>query len=140
MSLLNSNYSCNSSSFSKDTRILLSYTTRSSYLLVTRLLCILARYQGTARLMFNSFSSSLWMLPFSKHCRADSIYSKHFSGCVRKNHHIYQCDEEEFRSNYSGWPTNLVNIEIPLVRGMISYVCFLGMMLQLCSYFIHVLF
>lgn len=76
-----------------------------------------ARFQGTARLMFNSFASSLWMMPFSKNCRADTAYSKHFSGRSRKGHHIYHCEEQEFQSNYSGWPTNIVNIEIPSVRG-----------------------
>lgn len=78
---------------------------------------ILARYQGTARLMFNSFASSLWMLPFSKYCRADNPYWKHFSGRFRNDHQTYQCEEQEFRLNYSGWPTNIVNIEIPSLRG-----------------------
>lgn len=76
-----------------------------------------ASYQGTARSMFSSFGSSLWMMPFSKYCRADNKYWKHFSGGTRKDHHIHQCDEQEFRSNYSGWPTNLINIEIPSIRG-----------------------
>ncbi|KAL2900253.1 Phospholipid--sterol O-acyltransferase [Bienertia sinuspersici] len=35
--------------------------------------------EGTARLMFNSFGSSMWMLPFSKYCKTDSKYWKHFS-------------------------------------------------------------
>lgn len=69
--------------------------------------------EGTARLMFNSFASSLWMMPFSKYCRADNIYWKHFSGDIKKGHHTYHCDEEEFRLNFSGWPTNIVNVEIP---------------------------
>ncbi|KAK4745873.1 hypothetical protein SAY87_012185 [Trapa incisa] len=78
--------------------------------------------EGTARLMYNSFASSLWMLPFSKNCRSETMYSKHFSGRNRKAaHHIYHCEEEEFRSNYSGWPTNIVNIEIPSVRGVDAY-------------------
>lgn len=77
------------------------------------------RYQGTARLMFNSFSSSLWMMPFSKYCRADNKYWKHFSGASHVGHHTYNCDEQEFLSNFSGWPTNVINIEIPSTRGKI---------------------
>ncbi|KAG8640229.1 phospholipid--sterol O-acyltransferase isoform X2 [Manihot esculenta] len=72
--------------------------------------------KGTARLMFNSFASSLWMLPFSKYCRADNPYWKHFSGASRKSHQTFQCDKREFRENYSGWPTNIVNLEIPSIR------------------------
>lgn len=84
---------------------------------LTQLLCNLASYQGTARLMFNSFGSSLWMMPFSKNCRTDNIYLKHFSSGSKKGHFAYRCDEYEFNSNYSGWPTNIINIEIPSVRG-----------------------
>ncbi|XP_062220698.1 phospholipid--sterol O-acyltransferase isoform X2 [Phragmites australis] len=77
--------------------------------------------EGTARLMFNSFGSSLWLLPFSKHCRADNIYWKYFfegkGGCT----HRQQCDEMEYISDYSGWPTNLVSIEVPTVRDMEAY-------------------
>ncbi|XVF81028.1 hypothetical protein PTKIN_Ptkin15bG0123500 [Pterospermum kingtungense] len=77
--------------------------------------------EGTARLMFNSFGSSLWMMPFSKYCRADGMYLKHFSGGVRKGHHTYQCEQKEFQSNYSGWPTNIINIEIPSTHGFDAY-------------------
>ncbi|XVF32348.1 hypothetical protein REPUB_Repub17cG0074100 [Reevesia pubescens] len=77
--------------------------------------------EGTARLMSNSFGSSLWMMPFSKYCRADGMYLKHFSGGIRKVPHTYQCEQEEFQSNYSGWPTNIVNIEIPSIRGFDAY-------------------
>lgn len=77
--------------------------------------------EGTARLMFNSFASSLWMMPFSKYCRTDNSYCRHFAGGFRKGHHTYQCEEQEFRLNYSGWPTNIVNIEIPSVRGFGAY-------------------
>lgn len=83
------------------------------------LIIISLRYQGTARLMFNSFSSSLWMLPFSKYCRADNKYWKHFSGGSHVGHHTYHCDEQEFCSKFSGWPTNVINIEIPSNRGEI---------------------
>ncbi|KAJ0113187.1 hypothetical protein Patl1_01731 [Pistacia atlantica] len=72
--------------------------------------------EGTARLMSNSFGSTLWMMPFSKHCKGDNTYWKHFSGNTRKGHHTYQCDVQEFQLNYSGWPTNIVNVEIPSVR------------------------
>ncbi|GLU03700.1 hypothetical protein SLE2022_208860 [Rubroshorea leprosula] len=77
--------------------------------------------EGTARLMFNSFGSSLWMLPFTKYCRAENEYWKHLSGGIRKGHHTYQCEEQEFQSNCSGWPTNIVNIEIPSNRGFEAY-------------------
>ncbi|XP_050206321.1 phospholipid--sterol O-acyltransferase isoform X1 [Mercurialis annua] len=80
--------------------------------------------EGTARLMFNSFSSSLWMMPFSKYCTSDNPYWKHFSGSSRKSHQTYHCEEQEFQSNYSGWPTNLVNIEIPSTRATQLYPSF----------------
>ncbi|XP_024967644.1 phospholipid--sterol O-acyltransferase [Cynara cardunculus var. scolymus] len=71
--------------------------------------------EGTARLMFNSFGSSLWMSPFSEYCRTENVYSKHFSGGRRKKHNVYHCDDIEYRSNFSGFPTNIINIEIPSV-------------------------
>ncbi|XP_048126925.1 phospholipid--sterol O-acyltransferase isoform X1 [Rhodamnia argentea] len=77
--------------------------------------------EGTARLLFNSFSSSLWMMPFSKYCQTDKAYWKHFSLGNSRGHHAYQCDEQEYRSNYSGWPTNIINIEIPSIRGVDAY-------------------
>ncbi|KAF2314724.1 hypothetical protein GH714_030180 [Hevea brasiliensis] len=77
--------------------------------------------EGTARLMFNSFASSLWMLPFSKYCTADNPYWKHFSRASRKSHQTYQCEDHEFLLNYSGWPTNIVNIEIPSIRAFDAY-------------------
>ncbi|XP_030499846.2 phospholipid--sterol O-acyltransferase isoform X2 [Cannabis sativa] len=78
--------------------------------------------EGTARLLFNSFGSSLWMMPFSKYCRAENVYSKHFSwGGSRKSHQTYFCDEQEFRLNFSGWPTNIINIEIPSTHGLEAY-------------------
>nr|XP_023922261.1 phospholipid--sterol O-acyltransferase [Quercus suber] len=77
--------------------------------------------EGTARLMFNSFASSLWMLPFSKNCRADNAYWKHFSGGSKHGHHMYHCEEQEFRSNFSGFPTNIINIEIPSIRRFNAY-------------------
>uniref|UniRef100_A0A6P4A6P8 phospholipid--sterol O-acyltransferase isoform X1 n=1 Tax=Ziziphus jujuba TaxID=326968 RepID=A0A6P4A6P8_ZIZJJ len=77
--------------------------------------------EGTARLMVNSFASSLWMLPVSKHCRGDSVYWKHFSGGRRKSYKTYDCDEKEFQGNFSGWPTNIVNIEVPSTPGFYAY-------------------
>lgn len=73
--------------------------------------------QGTARMLFNSFASSLWMMPFSRYCRADSAYSKHFSRGTRKGRPTYHCDEQESRLNFSGWPTNIINIEVPTYNG-----------------------
>ncbi|XP_068662865.1 phospholipid--sterol O-acyltransferase isoform X1 [Aristolochia californica] len=72
--------------------------------------------EGTARLMFNSFGSSLWMMPFSKYCRADDVYWKHLFDGRGKMQATYHCDQMEYQTNYSGWPTNIVNIEIPSVR------------------------
>ncbi|KAJ8749147.1 hypothetical protein K2173_013754 [Erythroxylum novogranatense] len=74
--------------------------------------------EGTARLMFNSFASSIWMLPFSKYCKADRPYWRHFSGSFHKDHHPYHCDRQEV---YSGWPTNIVNIEIPTTHAIDAY-------------------
>lgn len=77
--------------------------------------------EGTARLMFNSFGSSVWMLPFSPHCKADHKYWRHLSERSGEAHHAYDCDKEDFQGDYSGWPTNLINIEIPSFRGVEAY-------------------
>uniref|UniRef100_A0A0A0L8V7 Phospholipid--sterol O-acyltransferase n=1 Tax=Cucumis sativus TaxID=3659 RepID=A0A0A0L8V7_CUCSA len=66
--------------------------------------------------MCNSFGSSLWMMPFSKYCRGDDVYWKHFSKGNGGVHHSYHCSEQEPHSNYSGWPTYIANIEVPLVH------------------------
>lgn len=84
------------------------------------LIIIFLRYQGTARMMFNSFGSSLWMMPFSKYCRTDNKYWKHFSGGRQVGPPTYHCDEQEFKTNLSGWPTKIINIEIPSTRGKID--------------------
>ncbi|KAK3028116.1 hypothetical protein RJ639_038977, partial [Escallonia herrerae] len=81
--------------------------------------------EGTARMLFNSFGSSLWMTPFSKYCRTENGYWKHFSCESKKRHHVYRCDDREFHTNFSGWPTNIINIEIPSVRGIDAYPSFL---------------
>jgi len=70
--------------------------------------------------MFNSFGSALWMLPFSKYCRTDNKYWKHFYGGRHVGKQTYKCDEQEFQSNFSGWPTKIINIEIPSAKGMID--------------------
>ncbi|WOK95390.1 phospholipid--sterol O-acyltransferase [Canna indica] len=77
--------------------------------------------EGTARLMFNSFGSSLWLMPFSKYCKADNIYWKDFYEGRRGHYHTHHCDEMEFKSKYSGWPTNVINIELPSVHGVEAY-------------------
>jgi len=77
--------------------------------------------EGTARLMFNAFGSSLWLLPFSKYCKADNVYWKHFFEGKGGSPYRQQCDEAEYISDYSGWPTDLVNIEVPSVRDMGAY-------------------
>ncbi|KAL2551378.1 Replication factor-A C terminal domain-containing protein [Forsythia ovata] len=53
---------------------------------------------GTARLIINSFGSSLWMMPSSEHCATDNVYWKHFSDGSRKHLHAYHCDEHEFQT------------------------------------------
>ncbi|KAK9087571.1 hypothetical protein Syun_029965 [Stephania yunnanensis] len=77
--------------------------------------------EGTIRLIFNTFASSIWMMPFSKYCRADNIHWKQFFEGKEKVRHKYHCDQMEFQSNYSGWPTNVINIEIPSTRGVDTY-------------------
>ena len=67
--------------------------------------------------MFNSFAASLWLLPFSKYCKADNVYWKHFFEGKGGYPHRQQCDEMEYNSDNSGWPTTLVSIEVPTVRG-----------------------
>lgn len=67
--------------------------------------------------MYNSFGSSLWLMPFSKYCKADNIYWKHFYEGRKGHHHTHHCDEVEFKTMYSGWPTDIVNIELPSAPG-----------------------
>ncbi|XP_047308501.1 phospholipid--sterol O-acyltransferase [Impatiens glandulifera] len=77
--------------------------------------------EGTARLMFNSFGSSLWMLPISEYCGTGDVYRHHFSSSTKKGQNTYHCHETEYKFNYSGWPTNVVNVEIPSTRGINAY-------------------
>ncbi|KMZ69805.1 Phospholipid:diacylglycerol acyltransferase [Zostera marina] len=76
--------------------------------------------EGTSRLLYNSFGSTLWFMPFSKHCKADDVFWKNFVEGKGNSNHSHTCDEREFTSNYSGWPTDIVNIEIPF-KGVNSY-------------------
>ncbi|GAA0166386.1 acyltransferase [Lithospermum erythrorhizon] len=89
--------------------------------------------EGTARLMFNSFGSSVWMLPFSKYCRTEDAYWKHFSGVNKKGYLSYHCEENEHQTNYSGWPTNIINIEIPTTRGDDPYPSFVDIPSMECQ-------
>ncbi|XP_072968615.1 phospholipid--sterol O-acyltransferase [Typha angustifolia] len=77
--------------------------------------------EGTARLMYNSFGSSLWLMPFSKYCKADNVYWKHFFEGRGSQQHTLHCDQMEFHSNYSGWPTDIISIEVPTVRDFDAY-------------------
>ncbi|KAI3929467.1 hypothetical protein MKW92_035314, partial [Papaver armeniacum] len=49
-----------------------------------------------------------------------ALYQEFFEG-KGKGNHKYHCDDMEFHLNYSGWPTNIVNIEIPTKRGGKTY-------------------
>ena len=64
--------------------------------------------------MYNSFGSSLWLFPFSKYCRADNSYWKHFFDGKDDYHDKKYCERKELQSNYSGWPVDIINIEVPL--------------------------
>ncbi|KAL0732294.1 hypothetical protein Bca4012_008503 [Brassica carinata] len=78
--------------------------------------------EGTARLLSNSFASSLWLMPFSKNCKGDNTYWTHFSGgAAKKDKRVYHCTDEEYQSKYSGWPTNIINIEIPSTNSRDAY-------------------
>lgn len=77
--------------------------------------------EGTARLLYNSFGSSLWSMPFSKYCKADNVYWKHFFDGREDHRHSHHCDDVEYKSNYSGWPTDVINIEVPTIRGSDAY-------------------
>lgn len=91
---------------------------------LTFLMLYLSANQGTARVMCNSFASSLWMLPFSKHCHVDHRMSSNFreSDSVVVPHLV--CDKKEYERNSSSWPVNLVKIDLPATPGNTGYVCF----------------
>ncbi|KAG8370828.1 hypothetical protein BUALT_Bualt13G0024000 [Buddleja alternifolia] len=46
----------------------------------------------------------------------ENVYLKHFSAGSKMGCLAHRCDENEFNSNYSGWPANIVNIELPSIR------------------------
>lgn len=60
-------------------------------------------------------------MPFSKYCKADNVYWKHLFDGRGNLQHSHHCDDVEYRSNYSGWPTDVINIEIPSIRGRYAY-------------------
>ena len=64
-------------------------------------------------------------MPFSKNCQGDNTFWTHFSGgAAKKDKRVYHCTDEEYQSNYSGWPTNIINIEIPSTNSKTSYMHF----------------
>lgn len=69
--------------------------------------------EGTARLMCNSFSSSIWMLPFSRHCDASHRSSVRSWGKAGEDEPSVTCDNEEFAAKSSGWPVDIVKVEVP---------------------------
>ncbi|KAG0475966.1 hypothetical protein HPP92_012405 [Vanilla planifolia] len=73
--------------------------------------------EGTARLLYNSFGSSLWLMPFSKHCKANNIHWNNDLEEMGNYRHTLLCDDIEFQSNYSDWPTDVINIEVPSIKG-----------------------
>ncbi|KAJ7543177.1 hypothetical protein O6H91_09G028100 [Diphasiastrum complanatum] len=70
--------------------------------------------QGTARIMSNSFSSSLWMLPFSKDCYGTE---KYYSTGQESQ---MTCKENINATIPYDWPVDVVKVEMPLMPG-ISY-------------------
>jgi hypothetical protein len=76
--------------------------------------------QGTARLLCNSFSSSLWMLPFSKHCHVnDRMCSKRQCADGKVGPHFF-CDKNEAEGNSSSWPVDIAKVEFPASPGEIQ--------------------
>lgn len=82
-------------------------------------MCIDLILQGTARLMYNSYGSSMWLNPFSQHCRADNIqwkWKRFFEG-KDSDRHKYHCEETDSHTGWPNWPTDLINIEVPRYPG-----------------------
>ncbi|KAJ3672118.1 hypothetical protein LUZ60_006839 [Juncus effusus] len=82
--------------------------------------------EGTARLMYNSFGSSMWLNPFSHCCKSDNLqWKKYFENKDETDRkHKYKCEESKKCSDYSiwpNWPTDLINIEVPTFRGEKAY-------------------
>ncbi|KAJ6853163.1 phospholipid--sterol O-acyltransferase [Iris pallida] len=89
--------------------------------------------EGTARLMVNSFASTLWLMPFSKYCKTDNIYWKHFFEGKKGHPHTHRCDDAEFLSNFSAWPTDLVNVELPSMQVDGAYPSVTGVASMECA-------
>lgn len=69
--------------------------------------------------MYNSYGSSMWLNPFSHHCRSDNIqwkWKRFFEG-KEGDRHKYHCEEKESHSGWPNWPTHLINIEVPTYPG-----------------------
>ncbi|CAM6033246.1 unnamed protein product [Sphagnum compactum] len=77
--------------------------------------------EGTARLLCNSFGSSLWMLPFSKHCHVNDRMCSKSDADVQAGAH-YFCDKNEREGNSSSWPIDIARIDLPASPvAMIAY-------------------
>eukprot|EP00249_Psilotum_nudum_P008350 c21215_g1_i2 orf=116-1345(+) len=72
---------------------------------------------GTARLMCNSFSSGSWMLPFSGHCHMDRGFCENSTDGLGTKCGLAVCDDREFQIYSSGWPVDIVKIEMPDTPG-----------------------
>jgi len=81
--------------------------------------------QGTARLMCNSFASSPWMLPFSKHCHVDHKRFTNFRESDPVVGPYLVCDKKEYEGNWSSWPVPVLKIDLPAFPGNRGYGCFL---------------
>lgn len=53
----------------------------------------------------------------------------------KRGHNMYHCDEREFQLNFSGWPTNIINIEIPSIRG--KFLTLMQILWLRCCYYAH---
>ncbi|KAJ7292279.1 hypothetical protein O6H91_Y288800 [Diphasiastrum complanatum] len=66
--------------------------------------------------MSNSFSSSLWMLPFSKNCR-DHSSEKDVGDDIDDKGRGLRCDAHEYATNASGWPVHIAKVNMPTLPG-----------------------
>lgn len=73
--------------------------------------------EGTARLMCNSFSSSVWMLPCSRYCDVDHKSCKRSCSYPGKEQGSLVCSDDEFLIRSSGWPVDIVKVEVPDTPG-----------------------
>ncbi|CAM6094433.1 unnamed protein product [Calypogeia fissa] len=77
--------------------------------------------EGTARVMSNSFSSSLWMLPISPHCHPQPNHSQEWGDGEPKTTSHYICDGKEDGVGNMGWPVNVVTVDLPPHSEMVAY-------------------